>query len=974
MSSRSLRPVRSVARAPAFVSVVSLVAVLSAITTPVTGATFDPRYRFLTLTTPHFSIHFHQGEAPMAERLAGIAEETWRALDRQLHGAPPHTQVVLVDQSDLANGSAFPLPYDTVVITAVWPSGSEFIGNTDDWLRVVFAHEFTHIVHLDRTGGWARPVRAVFGRIPLAFPNLFLPTWQIEGLATYDESALTGAGRVHAGDFTAVIGEAVRAHGAEPLDRVNGGLVDWPAGLGPYVYGAGFTSYLSRRFGAERLAALSDATAASLPFFGSRKYREVFGAPLGTLWREYRNAEAADVGARPTDRAIRLTHTGFIALGPRFDTACRGCPPSVLYSTRTPHELPSLYRLSLGDTTPTRLATRYLGSTVAPGPRAIYFDQQELRRETALYSDLFALDRRTGRTVALTREARLRDPDLSPDGRSLVATRDRTDRRELVVLRLPADAEASSRAPIRVLVSEAETAFDAPRWSPDGRSIAVERHRLAGWSEVVVVDAAGGTVRAIASTPGARAVTPAWRPDGRAIVAAVAPQDEPFELYEYPVEGGGPRRLTNATGGATWPDVSPDGRTIVYVGLTDQGFDLFEIPYAPAATTTALPAEGAVSAAAVPRAVGAAPARTYSPWPTLAPRWWSPVVAGDSRQLRAGAMAGGTDVLGYHAYSVSATWLLSGPAGAEAPTGGTPDWSVAYAYQRWRPILFASVSDQTSFVAGPPDASGLASIATLRAREAEAGVALPITHVRTAMTFVASVVRASDRYSLPTGPVALTRAALRGGSAIGTAHEFGYSISRERGVILGGTAEAVRDALGAAGNATAGTADLRVYLPGLRRHDVVALRAAAGAASGDPRVRRVFDLGGAQAALSPIDFGREAIGLLRGFPLDTFAGSRAAVFNADYRFVVARPERGAGTWPMFVRTVHGAVFADGGNAWTGRFDRSAIKTDAGVEVSLDLVAGYTLPITMAVGAAYGHDGSGVVPAGTTWYLRIGRAF
>ncbi len=97
------------------------------------------------------------------------------------------------------------------MIAAAWPAGSEFIGNIDDWLRLVFTHEFTHIVHLDRSEGWARAVRAVFGRTPIAFPNLYLPTWQIEGLATYEESALTGVGRLHAGDFGAIVGEEVRA-------------------------------------------------------------------------------------------------------------------------------------------------------------------------------------------------------------------------------------------------------------------------------------------------------------------------------------------------------------------------------------------------------------------------------------------------------------------------------------------------------------------------------------------------------------------------------------------------------------------------------------------------------------------------------------------------------------------------------------------------------------------------------------------
>jgi hypothetical protein len=46
---------------------------------------------------------------------------------------------VLADQAELANGYATPLPYDTVVVTAAWPPGVDFIGDTDDWMRLRMA-------------------------------------------------------------------------------------------------------------------------------------------------------------------------------------------------------------------------------------------------------------------------------------------------------------------------------------------------------------------------------------------------------------------------------------------------------------------------------------------------------------------------------------------------------------------------------------------------------------------------------------------------------------------------------------------------------------------------------------------------------------------------------------------------------------------------------------------------------------------
>ena len=99
--------------------------------------------------------------------------------------------------------------------------------------------------------------------------------WQIEGLAVYEESVITGEGRLHAGDFQQIVREAARAHALEPLDRVNGGLTDWPGGFSWYAYGAGFHAYLAERFGAEKLAVLAETTSRSLLYAGSRAFKRL---------------------------------------------------------------------------------------------------------------------------------------------------------------------------------------------------------------------------------------------------------------------------------------------------------------------------------------------------------------------------------------------------------------------------------------------------------------------------------------------------------------------------------------------------------------------------------------------------------------------------------------------------------------------------------------------------------------------------
>ena len=943
---------------------------------------FDPALHFRMRPTEHFVIYYHQGAEGLARRLAAIAEETWLALRQPFGVDPPRrTHVVLADQTELANGYATPLPYDTIVIYAVWPSGSEFIGDVDDWLRVAFTHEFTHVVHLDRSEGWARVVRGIFGRATLAFPNVFLPTWQIEGLATYEESVMTGHGRLHAGDFTAVIGEAAAHHRLEPLDRVNGGLTDWPGGVAPYAYGVGFHDYLATRFGVETLGALARATAGRVPYTASRAFNKVYGESLGDLWRDYERALAPPTDPPLAEQATRLTHHGFTVVGPRFD---RAAPRNIYYSVRNADEFPSLFRVSLDRSRPERLGRRYLGSTTAIGRDAMYFDQQERRRNVGVYSDIYVRSRTSGRARRLTQDARLLEPDLSPDEQTLVAVQDRAGQRDLVLV----DVGTASRVVPRTLVAGPETQFNAPRWSPDGRRIAAERHRLGALSEIVIVDIDTRAVRTVASFDRIRAVTPAWRPDGTTLVAAVAPQEQPFNLYELSVDGSrAPRQLTSTTGGATWPDVSPDGNTIVFVGYTVDGFDLFTMPY-PSSSPDPVGAELARPGPASPRA-GQAPIRAeqapplqaspaggvpYSPLLTLRPTSWSPIVEGDRTQLRVGASVDGYDVLGYHFYSASATWLTSGPADAPKPNVAEPDWQISYFYDRWRPTFFASASSDTSFFAGPASDNGTPAEAALRQRQIQTGVIVPFRHTRVAHTALASIVRAVNDYTFPNETISRNRTAARAAWGTTTAHTYGYSISPEAGVTAGSTIEVVRRGLGSFADATTATGDVRAYVPGLSAHHVVAVRVAGGASSGDPTVGRTFLLGGAVSDPGVVSFGSGAFSLLRGFPTNTFAGSHVAVVNADYRFPIARPQRGVGTWPLFVHTIHGALFADAGHAWTRAFRSNAIKTSLGGELSTNVVAGYFFPFTITAGGAWGHDPTGVVGDGAVAYVRVGRAF
>jgi hypothetical protein len=939
-------------------------AVVAACNGPLSAAErYDPKLRFRTIRTAHFDIHAHQREEALARRLAVIAERVYEQ-SRQTFGLPRgRVQVILVDQSDLANGWATPVPYDTIEITAAPPAITSLIGNTTEWLELVFVHEYTHILHLDRTRGFMQGLRRVFGRVPLVFPNGFLPTWQIEGLATFEESRITGAGRIPAGDFRAIVDVAAAKGLFEPIDRANGDITDWPGGHAAYAYGGYFHQFLSDRYGTERIAQLADVTAGRVPFFGAGAFKKVFGRSASDLWKEFRDSRAALPASRTDTRAQRLTHHGFTVTASRVAE-----DGTIFYGLTNPHGFPALMRLRRGEP-PSRVAWRALGGRTAVRGDWVVFDQIERVRSVALHSDLFAVRRDGGRVHRLTRGARLADPDLSPDAQRIVGTLQATGRRALAVLPFTPSAAAA----VRTLVDDPDADYDGPRWSPDGRQIAAAR-RYQGAFELVVVDPESGQVRVLLRATRTRLLTPSWAPGGASLLFSAAEGTAPFNIYRLDVASGATTRITDTVGGAQFPELAPDG-SLVYVGYTPEGSDLFSVSIdgdesisgdrigssgssslqagGPNQQQASLPQEEISSLKA-----GAADSslRTYSPFRTLLPTYWTPTIESDAGEAVIGAATGMMDALGRHAYAAGAGWS----------NRARPDWNVAYAYDRWRPTFTLSYSDDTDPVQGG---------ALIRSRELFAGAFVSFRRVRSADTFLAGFDAQTDTLSCEppcrvTDPRRDLRS-VRGGWLHDGRRQYGYSIGAEEGFALQLAAETSPSALGSDGDAFAAIVDLRGFQRVFSRHTVLAARVAAAASSGDVRARRLFSAAGAGPSYPVFDFGRDTIGLLRGVDADDVLGTRALVMNLDLRVPLGRPQRGAGTWPLFLHTIHAAAFVDAGHAWNRDFRWTDMRTSVGGELSANLVVLEYLPLTVTGGAAWTRDADRNRAAA---FARIGYAF
>jgi hypothetical protein len=971
-------------------------------------AQVPPNEHWMTLVTEHFRVHYPRGLDELGRRAAVRAERAWSGLAAGLV-SPPRGRVDLVvsDNVDAANGYATPLPTNRIVVFAHPPVDDPLLSFYDDWMQLVISHELTHIFHLDYGRGPFRALRAVLGRSPIAFPNLFTPGWTKEGLAVYEESRLTRAGRLRGSMHEMEIRTAVLENRFFSIDRASGDPASWPGPYTTYTYGSELMQWLGARYGDEKVRRFVRVVGRrAVPYRLDAAARAAFGVTFSTAWGQWHDelrarygALADTLGREGLTQPQVLTRDGYYASAPRFSPD----GSSIAYAAATGREEPQT-RLVDSAGRSRALAPRTTLAPLAwlPGGSGLLTSQIDLRGPYHELSDLYRVGR-DGRVDRITHGARLEQPDVSAKG-WIVAVRGTGGTTVLSTI-APGTTRAADVAPPRL-----DEQWVSPRWSPDGTRIAASRWRPGGFYDVVVVSPTGGAVRELTHDRAVDA-TPTWSPDGRYVVFS-SDRDGIPNLYAYDLSADRLLRVTRLLTGAFEPDVSPDGRWIAFSLYHADGYHVARIPFDPSTWTPAPPVRAEVRDTSVISSEGPAPAaapRPYSPWRSLAPHTWSPVVYADTvLGWGVGAAIGGEDVVGRHAYGAYAV---------VRPGSGRTDWSGAYLFSGLaNPLVGLSAYQDWSVLydAGTIEAPGGTAVPTaLLEREREASASLTFRRPRyrsyawlSAGASVRRVDRAWDDPAAPGAssltlhsvPTDLGAAATAGYSRV---RSFSFSISPERGFLAAVSAQGRRYTQPFADDPDP-TGYLRLigrtqaYQPlalgGFARH-VLAVRAAAGADVGSrsPGLK-VGGAGGVSLAGplgSSLGLGESLQFPVRGYESGAERGDRAFSASAEYRFPLALVERGYRLFPAYLDRLWGAAFTDAGAAWcVAACDPALARRESaarplisvGAELGADVDLFYAAALTLRGGVALPLstvervDGAGRERPGPMVYVRLGRSF
>ncbi|MBI5587890.1 MAG: PD40 domain-containing protein [Deltaproteobacteria bacterium] len=939
-------------------------------------AVLDIPFKFSTIETEHFKIHYHQGLYGLAEKTAYVAEGVYGPLTEEFMWSPAEkTHIVLVDDSDFLHAYATVIPFNAIYIQAAPPEpGSAF--DAGDWLTPVIVHEYAHILSTDTARGYSVFTRRVFGKtmpgagpftllmfLATAPPNNFLPGWTREGVASWAEARRSRGGRGRGAYYSMVRRMAVAQENIPTVDRLNGEDPRWPGGQTPYIFGLEMEDYMASAYGSDGPARLNHEHAGRFPYFLNGAPLAVFGKDYITIYKEMTGA----LKERENEEIKRLTESGLTPVkdlikgqeltNPRYSPDGKlvavnrrdpeGHETIVITDSADGHVVDSVRRLP---------SDRSI--TWSPDGTRMYFCQEEVNSGFYVYEDLYEYELSAKKTRRLTYGLRVREADLSPDGRLFAVVINSRARQSLALL------DAAKNGSADRLAEKVETVRDfssgmvaGPRWSPDGASIAYTVAEESGGSALFLYGLAEKTHRKLYG--GEFAVkSPAWSADGQSILF-ISDETGVYNIYAYSLRDGRLYRVTNLLGGAFTPDVSK-GSTIVFSSYGSNGFSIATLPcgqedWKEAKTPGAwAPAkkEGERKEVTTGKINISGP-RPYSAAATIAPRFWLPTLSRDNDGTVIGAFTAGVDVLEYNAYKAELDWgAASGRLYYDALYLNDYYYPTFTFEARKRPVLYSDFLKKGDYYE--------------LNRSYSASVTVPVNSIESNYSF-----RAGYTWQRQSSITGLGGAKFNGievfegrrsylflGAEFTDALKYPLSISREEGRTIGLLYRAYSKAVGSRVNSKEYIASYTQYLapfPEGSRHDVVFLNVKGGVSAGVTTAQQSFQLGGIHG---------ESDFPLRGFRSRFETGKYAAKGTIEYRSPFGNIYEGWNTKPIFLEKLHGALFVDGGEAWGNGagFSAGRLKIGAGFEARADITVGYRFKVTPAIGIARGlnHNGKTVL--------------
>ncbi|MBI4926066.1 MAG: PD40 domain-containing protein, partial [Bdellovibrio sp.] len=458
----------------------------------------SPFWSWKTIETTHFRITFPKELSSQAQKSAQYFEEAHSILSPILKWEPRNkTQILIIDNSDMANGVTSPALRLGIVLYMVPPDNWESIFYEDNWLRLLVFHEYTHFLNMDPTHGVWTGLRYIFGDILL--PNAFWPAWMLEGLAVYIETHFTKVGRGRSPFYEGLLRSAVEQNVFNSskfitIDKIFGENPYFPGGETPYLFGYQLMNWIAKESprNINVLGELSEYSSYCFPWLLDYYLNKTASTNWKKTWTDWVDftqdrlkKEIEQIKAQPLTPIKKITEKGFSVLG-----SCASPDGNWLaYTQNSLDRRWSLYLRNLNTKETTRLDEKFFGAHLDFSPDSRFLVYSALHRMSQYYyfSDLAVYDLNEKRSYWLTNSLRAKDPSYSKDGKWIVFTLTENSRVGIAIASVMYEKNRLKLGEVQKLfMSEMFDRSASPIFSPDGKKVIFSLHKTNHTSEEIV--------------------------------------------------------------------------------------------------------------------------------------------------------------------------------------------------------------------------------------------------------------------------------------------------------------------------------------------------------------------------------------------------------------------------------------------------------------------------------------------------------
>ncbi len=622
----------------------------------------SPFWKWKELETERFRITYPESLEEQAKLVAQHYENAHETLKTELNWEPAHkVQVLITDGTDAANGMTAPFARFGMILYLTPPETWFSTNYYEDWLKLLVYHEYTHYLNMDPTRDVYSLLRVLFGDVLL--PNMLLPPWMLEGYAVYFETKYTKAGRGRSPFYSMVVRSLVQdgmldSSKSVTLDRVASGSPHAPGGEVPYLFGYMLTNEASKE-GPNVLTDLTTNSSQRLPYFINGNLENITGKDWYALWDRY--VAAAKTRAEKDLQTLRTQPISKVDFFEETSDDALGVASSpdlqwLAYRMGNEDRWETLYLKNLTTGKTTVLEDKFMGVGMAftPDSKRIISSSLNRRDNFHFYSDLKVFEIETGKSYFLTEGARAKDPTLSPDGNQIAYIVTENSSNDLYIADLSyQDSRLVLSHPKKIVDANILDRISNPKFSADGKSIVYTFKQNGQMGEnLMAIDSNAGNMRTLVAD-GARNRFPAV--DSRDNLYFVSDKTGVDNLYRYDMDGKS-TQVTNVTTGLWLPVIrGEEAIASVYRG---SGFGLAKVELNPKGfESETLKIAEPDAPAYVENKVGSSTkdlvSHDYSPWKSLRPRQWAPLIIAGSESFYLGAMASSYDATFQHIYSAT---------------------------------------------------------------------------------------------------------------------------------------------------------------------------------------------------------------------------------------------------------------------------------------------------------------------------------